>query len=206
MFSKIKIYLVLLFTFTIIFTNTRANELQNTSNIAVVNVEEILDNSLAVIDFKNALNTEKESLEKQFKDKQEALADKRATIEKKAQIISQEQLQSEIESFQQEVAKLQEEAGKAEEKMQTKTITGLQKIKEKLSEIVKEMLNEDEYKQYKIVANANSLLYFDGNIDLTKEVLKRFNKKYKTFNDLENSGKSNNLSSAADKKVKKNKK
>lgn len=175
---KICVVLVLL-----MFTATNFS-LAGNSSMAIINTEDVLNNSLAVIDFKNQLNQEKEAIEKKFSDKEKSLASQKEILEKKAAILSQEQLQVEIMKFKQEVEKTQEEAVSAENKMQTKTLEGLEKIKNEIILILEEMLKEENYKKYDVVINSNALLFSKSENDLTKEVLKRLNKKYKTYSDL----------------------
>ena len=176
----IKICLVLLL---LIFTGSGIAKAEN-SNVAVINTEDVLNNSLAVIDFKNQLNQEKETLEKKFADKEKDLAKQKETLEKKAALLSQEQLQVEIAKFKQDVEKAQEEANNAESKMQTKTLEGLEKIKNEIVLILEEMSKEENFSKYDVVINSNALLFSKNENDLTKEVLKRLNKKYKTYSDL----------------------
>ena len=178
--NVIRICLILLFSMFIVNNVVKAEN----SNIAIINTEDVLNNSLAMIDFKNQLNQEKEALEKKFADKEKDLAKQKETLEKKAALLSQEQLQVEIAKFKQEVEKTQEEANSAESRMQTKTLEGLEKIKNEIILILEEMSKEENFSKFDIVINSNALLFSKNENDVTKEVLKRLNKKYKTYNDL----------------------
>ena len=180
--NKIIKFCLILFFF--IFTINGSSATSNYSNVGVVNTDDILNNSLAVLDFKNQLNQEKETLEKKFAEKDKNLASQKDILEKKAAILSREQMQAEVLKLREEFEKTQQEAANAENKMQTKTLEGLEKIKNEIILILEEMSKEEKYKKYDIIINSNALLFSKNENNLTKEVLKRLNKKYKTYNDL----------------------
>ena len=176
MFKKI---LIFIFTFLLI-NEVKAGE------IAVVNVQEILNNSLIFIDATKVLNKEKEEYQKKFSEKELNLSKEKDSISARASILSQAEVQKEIEVWQKKVFDFQEEVKDTEAKLQQRMANILSKVSDEVKLIITNMLKENNFSKYNKVINSEALLYFDENDNITKDVLLRLNKKFKTLKSLEN--------------------
>ena len=175
MFKKILVLLV-----TVFAINTA-----NAGSMAVVNVQEILDNSLVIIDATKTLNKEKEDYQKKFSEKEASLTKEKESLTARTSIMSQADIQKEVELFQKKVADFQIEVRDTEVKLQQRMTTILSKVSDELKIIISEMLKEKEFSKYDSVVNSEAFLYFDSKNDITKDVLQRLNKKFKTLKSLE---------------------
>ena len=145
--------------------------------IAVVNIEEIAKNSLAINKLNKDLNQKKDNLQKKFRDTEIKLNAKRDDIASKSSILSQEAMQKKAMEFQQEVMEFQEEVKKEETNLQQELMEGLSVVNEQVEKIILEIKKEEQYKKYNFIINSASLLYFEEKDDISSEVLKRLNKK-----------------------------
>lgn len=175
MFKKILILIVTTLTINI----------ANASSMAVVNMQEILDNSLVIIDATKTLNKEKEEYQKKFSEKETNLTKEKDNLAARTSIMSQTDIQKEVELFQKKVADFQTEVRDTEVKLQQRMNNILSKVSYELKIIISEMLKEKEFAQYSNVVNSDAFLYFDSRNDITKDVLQRLNKKFKTLKSLE---------------------
>ena len=157
----------------------------NASSIAVVNVQEVLNNSLIIIDATKSLNKEKDSYQKKFSEREAALTKERDSISARSSILSQADIQKEVEVFQKKIMDFQTEVKETETKLQQKMNNILAKVSKELSIIISDMLKEKEFSKYGKVINSEKLLYYDTQDDITKSVLSRLNKKFKNLKSIE---------------------
>ncbi len=147
------------------------------SNIAIVNVEKIVQNSTAFKELNEELEKEKDSFQIKIKQKEIELSHKKEQIDSKSSLLSQETLQKQILDFQNEVLKFQEEIKNKEIELQGKLTGGLSKLTEEISNTVNILLKEDKFKNYSTVINSAALLKYNEEDDISIEILKRLNKK-----------------------------
>ena len=155
------------------------------ADFAVVNVQEILDNSLVIIDATKILNKEKEDYQKKFSEKELSLTKEKDNITVRSSILSQQDMQKEVELFQKKISDFQIEVRDTEIKLQQKMAQTLSKVSDELKIIISEMLKEEKFKNYDKVITSEALLYFDSKDDITKDVLQNLNKKFKNLKSLE---------------------
>lgn len=170
---------VLLFVLSVFLINSAKAD-----SIAVVNVQEVLDNSLIIIDATKSLNKEKDDYQKKFSDKELALTKERDSISTRSSILSQADMQKEVEIFQKKVVDFQNEVKETEAKLQQKMADILTKVSTELKTIISDMLKEKEFSKYSKVINSEALLHYDAQDDITKDVLLRLNKKFKNLKSL----------------------
>ncbi len=147
------------------------------SNIAIVNVEKIVQNSVAFKELNGELEKEKNLFQTKIKQKEIELNSKKEEIDSKSSLLSQETLQKKVLDFQNEVLKFQEEIKNKEIELQGKLSKGLNKLTEEINNIVNTLLKEDNFKNYSMVINSAALLKYDEKNDISMEILKRLNKK-----------------------------
>ena len=175
-FIMIKVLIVLFFTFFIDIAK---------ADLAVVNTQEVLNNSLVFIDATKTFNKEKDEYQKKFSDKEAMLMKEKDNIITRSSILSQQDMQKEVEIFQQKISDFQIEIRDTETKLQQKTAQVLSKLSDELKIIISEMLKEKVFSKYDKVVDSSVMLYFDPKDDITKDVLQRLNKKFKTLKSLE---------------------
>lgn len=145
--------------------------------IAVVNVEEIVKNSVAFKRLNDSLEKEKNDYQEKIKQKEIELNAKKDDLQSKSSIYSQEVLQKKSLEFQKEVLSFQEEVKNKEGELQEKLMYGLNILNDEVKTIVTNILKEEKYKKYKTVINSTVLLVYENDDNITNEILKRLNKK-----------------------------
>jgi outer membrane protein len=125
----------------------------------------------------------KEQLEKEFKKRKKELAKKEADLkkmsedlEKKAMVLSDDVRLKKQQSFQEEMLKYREMVGKSQAEIQKKERDLTLPIVKKLQGIIQEVAEKEGYTM--ILEKAEqSVLWAKSDVDLTDEVIKRFDKK-----------------------------
>ena len=146
------------------------------NNIAIVNIDKIVQGSTAFKKLNESLEKEKNSYQEKIKQKEIELNAKRDDLQSKSSILSQENLQKQALEFQKEILSFQEEIKTKETDLQTKLANGLNILNTELQNIVEDIVKKSE-KKYDIVLNSSVLLYNNTADDITMDVLKALNKK-----------------------------
>ena len=155
-------------------------------DIAVVNLEQIIKNSVAFKRLNESLEKEKNEYQGKIKQKEIELNAKRDDLQSKASMFSQETLQQKSLEFQKDILSFQEEVKNKEEELQKKLTYGLNTLNEEINKIINDMSKEKDFIKYKTIINSAVLLKYDSNDDITMEVLKRLNKKNISLVDKKN--------------------
>lgn len=146
-------------------------------NVAVINLESIVKESVAFKRLNTSLEKEKNSYQEKIKQKEIELNAKRDDLQSKSSLLTQETLQQKSLEFQKEVLTFQEEVKNKETELQNKLVDGLNILNNEVKVIVKGLLKEEQFKKYDKVANSALFIHYNEKDDLTLEVLKRLNKK-----------------------------
>ena len=146
-------------------------------DIAVVDLENIVKESVAFKRLNESLEKEKNSYQEKIKQREIELNAKRDDLQSKSSLLSQETLQQKGLEFQKEVLTFQEEVKKKEVELQNKLVDGLSILNNEVKVIVEDLLKEEQFKEYDKVANSALFIHYNKKDDLTLEVLKRLNKK-----------------------------
>lgn len=152
-------------------TTLMANE------IAIINMENIVKESVAFKRLNDSLEKEKNTYQEKIKQKEIELNAKRDDLQSKASLLSQETLQQKSLEFQKEILTFQEEVKNKESELQSKLVDGLNILNNEVKIIVEELIKEKEFSKYNAVANSAMFIHYNTKDDLTLEVLKRLNKK-----------------------------
>ena len=131
---------------------------------------------------KKAQNALKNKLDKGFKslkDKEKKLqAEEKKIIEQK-KLIKPDEYKSKVETLRASVSSLQKERNKLLKDVADQRSKARSTLLKNLNPIIKEYMQE---KKIRMVVDKKSLLLADENLDITKEILNRLNKKIKSIN------------------------
>ncbi|MDA9231558.1 OmpH family outer membrane protein [Rickettsiales bacterium] len=146
-------------------------------NIAVVDVDEILKNSLAMNNIESQMSKKESYFQKDI-DKNKMILEKRASnIESKKAVMSESALKKEGQKIMQELNNLQKEAVKKQKLLKKGYVESLAKIDQKIKKILDDISNE---KNIDIILPSSALASYKDHLDISAEVLKRLNKELKT--------------------------
>jgi Skp family chaperone for outer membrane proteins len=153
------------------------------TEIAVVNVEEIVKNSKVIANVQKTLEDKKNELEKKLKVDEKKLTDEKNELEGQLKILSQDVAQEKVAKFQEKVVSFQTKVKENEVLLQKGYVNAINDITKKIKEIVVEIKNEKDGKyKFDMVVLSNAVVYSDSSFDISSEVLVRLNKKLKKVN------------------------
>ena len=166
----IKLFLLSVIIFVI------SNSVLAEGKIAFIDVQYIMENSLAGKSLKKQLeNNHKKNL-KEFKSKEENLKTKEKEILKKKNILSKEEFQKEISDLRDEVKKYNEERNQKINSLTKIRLESMEKILKNLSPILTEYSEENNIS---IVMDKKYIIVGKTELNLTEEVLKLLDNKIK---------------------------
>ncbi|MDD2840415.1 MAG: OmpH family outer membrane protein [Rickettsiales bacterium] len=152
----------------------RANE------VAIVNLEEIVNNSTAIIKVKKKLEIKKSDIEKKLKAEEKVLTEERIALESRIKMLSQDVAQEKAIAFQEKVVSFQNKVKDNENELQKNFMDAYIEVTNNIKDIIVEMKNEKDSKYtFSVVLPKTSTLYNDKNIDISAEILARLNKRLK---------------------------
>ncbi len=138
----------------------------------------ILNNSDAG---KKAQSTLKNKLDvgfKNLKDKETKIQNEEKKIIQQKKILSPEEYKKQVNSLRNKVSSLQKERSNLLEKISKQRSKARNELLKNLNPIIKEYMEE---KRIRMVVDKKSLLLADENLDITKEIISRLNKKLKSI-------------------------
>ena len=138
----------------------------------------ILNESVAGKKAQNALKNKLDKGFKNLKDKEKKLQDEEKKIIEQKKLIKPEEYKTKVNSLRTSVSNLQKERNKLLQDVSSQRSKARTTLLKNLNPIIKEYMQE---KQIRMVVDKKSLLLADENLDITKEILDRLNKKIKSI-------------------------
>ena len=139
----------------------------------------ILNESTAGKKAQDFLKNKLESGIKSIKNKEKKIQDEEKEIIQQKKILSPENYKEKVSKLRAKVSSLQKERNSLLETISKQRAKARNELLRNLNPIIKEYMNE---KKIRMVINKKSLLLADENLDITKEILNRLNKKLKSIN------------------------
>ena len=90
----------------------------NASEVAIINLDEVVNNSTAMIKTKKKLDAKKLEVEKKLKAEEKKLADEKTALESQIKILSQEVAQKKVLEFQEKIIAFQNSVKENENNLQ----------------------------------------------------------------------------------------
>lgn len=122
----------------------------------------------------DGIRAEQQTIEK----KRDALEKSKEELEKKIAVLNPEARAKKEEELRTELKDLKRYAGDKEEEFQRRGSTLMQEIMKDLTDIVKEMGKAKGYSAV-VERSTGGVIYFDPAADMTEEVVKEYDKRYK---------------------------
>ena len=138
----------------------------------------ILNESVAGKKAQNALKSKLDKGFKNLKDKEKKLQDEEKKIIEQKKLIKPDEYKTKVNSLRTSVSNLQKERNKLLQDVATQRSKDRTTLLKNLNPIIKEYMQE---KKIRMVVDKKSLLLADENLDITKEILDRLNKKIKSI-------------------------
>ena len=152
----------------------------NASEIAIINLDEVVNNSTAMIKTKKKLDAKKLEVEKKLKAEEKNLADEKTALESQIKILSQEVAQKKVLEFQEKIIAFQNSLKENENNLQKDFMDAYVEITNNIKDIIVEMKQENKEKyNFNVVLPKASVLYNENNLDISADILARLNKRLK---------------------------
>lgn len=144
------------------------------SQIGVLDVDKIIQESSAVVDIQKKVDAKKVSYENEINKKQSQLEGEQKKLEDKKITLSKEAFEKEVKGFEAKVDDLKTYIDRKQNSLKKASIDAMSKVNDKVKTIVSEIAKE---KELDTIIPASQTLYFKDELDITAEVLSRLNKK-----------------------------
>ena len=167
------------------------------NNIAIVNSQDIVENSIAIINTKKKLDAEKANYQNKFSEQEKILNKRKMEIETeksrleediKARKISENDIETKMASLQERVYKFQNdlvnfqnEVRSTEDKLNSTMMSVINFISNEVKNITTNLMKEEKYNKYDYVLTSDVVIFYKQENDITAEVLKRLNKSVKNI-------------------------
>ena len=168
--AKITTRFILLSAFTILFSLANANA----SNIAVLDVEDIIKNSSVMKDIQKRVSSKQTEFQKEIDKRQSELETESKKIQAKKDVLSETAFTKEQEKFEKKVEELKTYVEKKQNSLRKASLDSMSKVNEKMKEIIEEVSKEKGFDV--VIPSAQTLYFKDSSMDISSEVLKKLNK------------------------------
>ena len=138
----------------------------------------ILNNSDAGKKAQKTLKNKLDTGFKNLKDKETKILEEEKKIIQQKKILSQEEYKKQVNTLREKVSSLQKERSSLVNKISKQRAKARNELLKNLNPIIKEYMQE---KKIRMVIDKKSLLLADENLDITKEIMLRLNKKLKSI-------------------------
>lgn len=173
--SFLKLFTYVFLALLLFTSNAKAEE---NIKIAVVDVQNVLDNSVAVTGLRKSIDTLSEKLHGEMSKKEVALKKQEAEIVNKKGILKPEDFDKEVNDFYKKVSETQHEMQQKKAKLEQAHADAISNVHENTLKIIAELAKE---KGFNIALPISQILYTDNHLTITKEVIARLNERVKTI-------------------------
>jgi outer membrane protein len=147
---------------------------QATPTIAVINIQEIMRDSLAAKSVRQKLEAQQKSFQQEMSSKEKALQEEEKNLAQQRSVLSPEAFEKKVSEFKAKATTAQREVQTKKSKLDAAFGQALNEIQKNVVEISGSIAKE---RSYSVVMPTSQMLYAEPTLDITKEVLDRLNKK-----------------------------
>ena len=167
-------HIVMILTILTLSSPTFAATSLPNAKIAIVDVQLVLDNSVAVKHLRESIDKISEQFSKELSAKEIEFKQMEAALVKKRETVKPEQFDSEVEGFYKRLSAFQHDTQKKKEKLERAHSEAIEFVHENTIKIVHEIAKE---KGFNLALPMSQTLYADEAFSITSEVTKRLNNK-----------------------------
>lgn len=151
----------------------------NAGSIAVLDVEKIVKESVAMRDIQSKVTKQQEKYQAEVNKKQKDLEAEQKKLEGKKNVLAKEAFEKEVKAFETKVDALKELVNKKQNSLKKASVDAMTKVNDEVKVIIADLSKE---KDLDLIVSAGQALYFKNEMDVSEEVLKRLNKKLTKIN------------------------
>jgi outer membrane protein len=146
----------------------------NASNIAVLDVENIIKNSSVMKDIQKRVSGKQSEFQKEIDKRQADLEAESKKIQSKKGVLSDEAFVKEQEKFEKKVEELKAYVEKKQNSLRKASLDAMSQVNEKMKDIIEEVSTAKGFDV--VIPSAGTLYFKDSSMDISSEVLKKLNK------------------------------
>lgn len=144
------------------------------STIAVVNIQEIMKESTAAKSVREQLESKQKDFQAEITKKEESLKKEDQELAKQKSVLSKEAFEKKATEFRKKASEMQKEVQSKKSLLDAGFENALGDIQKAVNEVIAELAKE---KGFTLAIPSSQILYSDSQMDISKEVLDRLNKK-----------------------------
>jgi Skp family chaperone for outer membrane proteins len=168
-----KNFIALAAVFTLLSLNA------NAANTAVLDVEKIVKESVAMVDIQKKVTKKQEEYQKEVNAKQKELEAEQKKLEGKKTVLASDAFEKEMKKFEGKVDQLKELVDKKQNSLKKASVDAMGKVNDDIKTIIAELSKE---KSLDLIVPAGQTLFYKDEMDVSAEILKRLNKKVTKVN------------------------
>jgi outer membrane protein len=168
-----------IFSLAVIFTLFLTISNANATDIAVIDMEKVVENCVAMKNVNKKLTNKKNAMQKQLQKEEGVLNAKRDDISSKSNILSKSALEEKMKDFQRDVVNFQKKVKEEEDKLKVAYMEAIKEVTDEIKVIVEE-IREDEKYNFDIVITSSATIFSDNDTDISSVVLRKLNKRMKS--------------------------
>lgn len=175
----IKKYLQVLGLVFCLIASARANSQENSSKfkVAIVDVQAVLENSLAVQNIKESIDLISQNIQKNITEKEAELKKVEENLIKKRGTLNEEAFGKEVSEFNQKVSHAQKDMQNKKNRLDQAHSVAVGKVYEEITNIINALATANNFE---LVLPSSQLLFAKNDLNITPEVIKLLNHKLKT--------------------------
>jgi Skp family chaperone for outer membrane proteins len=151
---------------------------QENLKIAVVDIQYVLDHSVAVVSLRESIDKMSEKLHKEMSAKELALKNAEAELVKKRDVLGQEQFDAEVNNFYKKVSEAQHDMQQKKAKLEQAHADAIGIVHDSTLKIIADLAKQ---KKFNIALPISQILYTDDVLSITSEVVSRLNNTVKSI-------------------------
>lgn len=146
----------------------------NAGSIAVLDVEKIVKESIAMRDIQSKVTKKQDEYQKEVTKKQKDLEADQKKLESKKNLLAKEAFEKEMKKFEDKVDELKTFVDKKQNSLKKASMDSMGKVNDKIKDIIAEISKESDVD---LIVPTSQTLFYKDQMDISAEVLKRLNKK-----------------------------
>ena len=145
----------------------------NAANVAVLDVENVLKNSLVAKDIQSQLSAKLKEFQAEIDQKQTELEAEGKKLDSKKSVLSESAFQNEQDEFEKKINKVKYTIDERQNSLKSAAKKALDQVNEKINIIISDITKEQKID---LIVPAAQTIFYAESIDISSEVLKRLNK------------------------------
>ena len=147
------------------------------SKIAVVDVESVLEHSLAIAQIKDFMNNISKQIHNDLTIKEKSLKQDEAELIAQRGVLATEQFEEAVSEFNKKISSIQQEKQKKKAELDQAHVAAITEVHENTVAVIKEL--SQKY-GFNLVFPSSQILFVENNLNITLEVISKLNERLKT--------------------------